>query len=140
METKFGGSSRIVVIAAAAAVLTAACAVGAAQPSPQAAKRDARQCFLVSQVNGFNAVNRDTVQVSVGASTIYQLELFGGCPEIDWSQRIGIRSTGGSSWACSGLDAELIVPSPLGVQRCQVSSIRQLTPAEVQASRAKRKR
>jgi hypothetical protein len=113
--------------------------MGNAQPSAQASQTTGRQCFLVSQVNGFNALDRDTVQVTVGVKTIYELELFGSCPEIDWSQRIGIRSTGGGSWVCRGQDAELIVPSPMGVQRCPVTSVRRLSPAEVQAARAKRK-
>jgi hypothetical protein len=122
---------------AAVAGLAAACA--ATFDPQEAASRSGRQCFNVSQVNGFDAIDRDTVQVTVGASQVYELELVGTCPEIDWSNRIAIRSTGGSSWICEGLDAELIVPSPSGTQRCPAIGVRKLTPVEVEALRAKRK-
>jgi hypothetical protein len=113
--------------------------MGDQPPRVQAARGTGQQCFLPSQVNGFNAVNSDTVRVSVSVNTIYELGIVGTCPDIDWTQRIGIRSTGGGSWVCRGQDAELIVPSPMGVQRCPVTSVRRLSPAEVQAARAKRK-
>jgi hypothetical protein len=89
-------------------------------------------------VNSFHAVDRDTVRVTVGASRVFELEILGTCPDINWTQRIGLRSTSGSSWVCSGLDAELIVPRPAGVDQCPVLAVRQLTPAEVQAARSRR--
>jgi hypothetical protein len=138
VETRIGSMGRFIATAGCAAMLTA-CAMTNQQPQGQTARGAGQQCFLPSQVNGFNAVDSDTVQVTVGVNTIYQLKIVGVCPDIDWSQRIGIRSTGGGSWVCGGLDAELIVPSPMGVQRCPVTSMRRLSPAEVQASKAKRK-
>jgi hypothetical protein len=80
------------------------------------------------------------VLVRTGARRLYELQLFGTCPDINWEHRIGIRSMGGSSWVCRGYDAELLVSSPMGVQRCAVTSVRQLTPAEVEAIRARRSR
>lgn len=138
METRIGNKGRLIATAACAAMLTA-CAMTNRQPQGQATRGAGQQCFLPSQVNGFNAVNSDTVQVTVSVNTIYELGIVGTCPDIDWTQRIGIRSTGGGSWVCRGQDAELIVPSPMGVQRCPVTSVRRLSPAEVQAARAKRK-
>lgn len=137
MGLSIGQRSAFFAITIGAASLAAACTTGNPQ-SAQAEQRDGRQCFNVSQVSGFHAVDRDTVQVTVGARTVYQLEIVGVCPDVDWSLRVGIRSTSGSSWVCSGLDAELIVPSPSGVQRCPVTGVRQLTPEEVEASRARR--
>ena len=136
MGTIVGRNSRVLT-AGVVAILATACTTGN-QQSAQAAQRDGRQCFNVAQVNGFHAIDRDTVQVTVGARTIYQLEIVGVCPDVDWSLRVGLRSTSGSSWVCSGLDAELIVPSPSGVQRCPVTGVRLLTPEEVEASRARR--
>ena len=103
--------------------------------SQAAARPSGRQCFLPRQVNGFNALDDDTVYVSVGANDYYELELFGPCPDVDWEETIAIRSTGGSTWVCQGLDAELIVPSPLGAQRCPVSRVRKLADAEIRAWR-----
>ena len=112
----------------------------AARPEADSAQSSRRQCFLPAQVNGFTALDRDTVHVKVSASQVYELELFGDCADIDWEQRIGIRSTGGSNWVCQGLDAELIVDSPIGPQRCPVSTIRRLSDEEVQAFRESRRR
>ena len=139
MGISIGKRSVFFAIAIGIAPLAAACTTGN-QQSAQAAQREGRQCFNVSQVSGFHAVDRDTVQVTVGARTVYQLEIVGVCPDINWSLRVGIRSTSGSNWVCSGLDAELIVPSPSGTQRCPVTGVRQLTAEEVEASRASRRR
>jgi hypothetical protein len=128
-----------------ALALAAASAVAAWSPGGRGeavaakAPSSARSCFLPRQVDGFNAVDRDTVNVTIGPRQVYQLELFGTCPDVDFSQRIGIRSTHGSSWVCQGFDAELIVPGPSGVDRCPVTSIRKLSEAEVTALRSKRK-
>jgi len=119
--------------------LAATLAIGA-QPEAGSAQPAARQCFLPTQVNGFTAIDRDTVHVKVSASRVYELELFGDCPDVDWEQRIAIRSTGGSTWVCRGLDAELVVPSPIGPTRCPVSTIRRLSDEEVQAYRESRRR
>jgi hypothetical protein len=58
--------------------------------------------------------------------------MLGSCPQIDWAEKIGIR-TRGSEWICSGLDADLISPTSIGPQRCAVRMMRKLTPAEVAA-------
>ena len=104
-----------------------------------AAAGGARQCFLPSQVNGFDSVDRYTVDVTIGVKQVYRLQLVGTCPDVDWSQRIGIRSSGGGNWVCQGLDAELIVPGPTGVQRCPVTTVRRLSEEEVAAARARRR-
>lgn len=108
-------------------------------PGPgQGAMAGQRQCFLPSQVNGFNAVDDDTVQVFVGVNEVYSLDILGPCQNIDWSMQIGIRSTGASSWVCGGMDAELLVPSPTGTQSCMVTNIQQLSPEAARAARSAR--
>ena len=121
------------VFIAIAAALASACT--ADQPRTVAGG-PGRQCFTASQVNDFHAIDRDTVLVTIGSNRTYMLDILGTCPEIDWSFRVGIRSTGGSNWICQGQDAELIVPSPSGVQRCPVLGVRPLTPDEARAARA----
>jgi len=96
-----------------------------------------RQCFTAGQVNSFHPIDRNTVLVRTGASTYYQLDILGTCPEINWTARVGIRATGGS-WICRGQDAELIVPNPgRGFDRCPVLGVRLLTPDEAKAARAR---
>ena len=98
-----------------------------------------RQCFRAADVNGFSPIDRDTVDVTVGAGRTYRLELFAPCQDVNWSQRIAIRSRG-SSWICTGnsLQAELIVPDAIGPDRCLVNSIRRLTEEERDAARRRR--
>ncbi len=124
----------ITIGALALTALATGCATAPGQQQA-ASSSTGRQCFNASQVNGFQALDEETVHVTVGVKTVYALEIAGACPEVDWSQRIGIRSMSGISWVCRGYDAELLVPGPLGTQRCPVLSVRQLTPAEAQAAR-----
>ena len=107
--------------ACAAPVLVASCT---APPAPPLAARAAGpQCFLASQVNGFAPVSDTIVDVQVGAGRYYRLSLQGSCPSADWTHRVALRTTSGGSWICQGLDAEVIVPSPAGAERCLVTGI-----------------
>ncbi|WP_374574780.1 DUF6491 family protein [Phenylobacterium sp.] len=129
---------------AAAALAGALATTAAAEPAakPDAAKTEPaknKECFWARSINGFSPVDDETVNIHVGANDVYQMKLFSPSPDIKWTERIALKSHG-SSWICSGLDATVIVPSPIGPQRYPVTSIRKLTPAEVAAlsSRAKR--
>jgi hypothetical protein len=121
---------------AAAALL----ALGAAASSPAfAADKDKlpadaaqRSCFYTRNVDGFAAPDDKTVYVRVGVRDVYRFDMFGPCPDLDWNQRLALVSRG-SSWICSGMDAEVITHSPIGPQRCPVRSVRKLTPVEVAA-------
>lgn len=103
-----------------------------AQAPAESKAKPKRQCFWTSQVNNFAAQDDRVVNVRVGVKDVYRLEIFGTCPEIDWTQKIALVSRPGST-ICTGLDAELIVPSAIGPQRCPVRTVRKLTPAEVAA-------
>ncbi len=90
----------------------------------------ARQCFWSHQVNSFAAQGDRLVNLRVGVKDYFQLELMGPCADVDWTQKIALVSRGGST-ICSGLDAEIVTPSPIGPQKCPVKSVRKLTPTEV---------
>ena len=129
------------IVVVACALLTATCSpAGPPAGAPASAAASGRQCFNAGTVNGFDAIDDDTVLVNVGARNVWKLDIVGVCPDIDWTNRIALRSTGGSSWVCEALDAELIVPSPNGAQRCPVVGVQKLTPAQAQALRAKPKK
>jgi hypothetical protein len=121
------------------AMLFAGAVVGACAATAPSGQRAAgtpnRQCFLASQVNDFWGATDDSVLVRVGVNQVYQLQLAGMCHDIDWANRIALRSTGGGSWICQGLDAELLIPSPIGAQRCLVTDIRKLSPEEAMLAR-----
>ena len=139
MATGIFGRGRCLAIAAAA--LIAGCTADSMQRQGQAASATQRQCFLPSHVSSFHPIDHDTVRVDVGASDVYELDFAGVCPEVNWSLQVGIRSTRGTSWVCRGYDAELLVPSVSrsGVDRCPVTDVRRLSPAEVEAERARRR-
>lgn len=128
---------RLFATAAASTALLIAC-TPAPPRTAQGMNSAGRQCFLASQVNSFHAVDRDTVIVRVGASRNYQLEILGTCPDINWSNRIGVRSTGGGSWICQGMDAELIVPAATGFDRCPVLGVQPISPEAARAARQRR--
>ena len=123
----------------ATSCLVAACA-GTGDPATASSQGSGRQCFRAEQVNGFTAIDDDTVRVHVGANQVYELELFGPCQDVDCAERIAIRATGGSDWICRDIDAELIVPSAIGPSQCQVSGLRKVSDAELAAERAARER
>ena len=121
-------------VAAIVALAAAPQLAGATSPLEGAEKKakPARQCFWARQANGFAAPDDRTLNVRVGVRDVYQFEMFGPCQEIDWANRIALRSRTGST-ICSGFDAEVISPSVLGPQRCFIRKMRKLTPAEVAA-------
>lgn len=123
--------------AASLAVLTAAAPMAAAKsptdPAAAAAKTTPKkQCFWTRQINGFASNDDRIVNVRVGVRDVYQFEMFGRCDEVDWANNIAVRSRG-SSYICSGLDAEIISPSSLGPHRCPVKTVRKLSEDEIKA-------
>lgn len=120
-------------LAASLVALSAAAPVAAAKsPTEPGAAGSRKQCFWTRQINNFAAVDEKIVNVRVGVKDVYQFEMFGRCSEIDWANKIAVRSRG-SSYICSGLDAEIISPTAIGPERCPVRTIRKLTPDEIKA-------
>ena len=121
---------------AAAALAVAACSTSPA--SADAAARSSGQCFLASNVNSYNANADGTVDIRAGASNYFRLTTAGGCPDINWSMQVGIRSTGGSDFICNGYDAEFIIPDPSGTQRCAIASVTPITREQFDAATRKK--
>lgn len=99
----------------------------------------ADQCFNAASVNSFTPVGRDAVNVRVSANRQYRLDLGAGCFDVDWANRVALRSRTGS-FICGPADAELIVPSGDGLRpdRCTIVGVRRLSQAEIEASRPRR--
>lgn len=100
--------------------------------APAVAQKPARQCFWTRQVSNFASADDRIVNVRVGVRDVYQLEMFGRCSGVDWSNKIALASRGGFN-ICAGLDAEIITQTSTGRQRCPVRTVRKLTPAEIEA-------
>jgi hypothetical protein len=121
------------VVAAALAALTPALSV----PTATVAKAPVAQkaCFYSRNVDSFSAPNDRTVYLRVGVRNVYEVKLFAPCTDIDWNQRIAL-SAHGSSWICEGsgaLGVDIFTRSPIGRQRCPVTSIHRLSPEELAA-------
>lgn len=134
------GGLRTGIVAMVAIAALAGCAGGASGTRTDNAQRN---CFSASSVTGFNALSDTRVLLHVGVRDVYELELLGFCPDVDWSQRIGVRSVGGSSWICTSdpLGVELVVPDHAGhrrVDRCRVRSMHKLSPEEASAARGRK--
>ncbi len=125
----------LTIAAAAAVAMLAGCAPYEEDPAYSAASaEDGRDCFFLSQVNGFNDApegpnGEDRIYVSTGPSETYLFETFGACPDLNYSETIAFDQNGPGT-ICRGIDVDLIVPTSIGPRRCPVSMIRKLTPEE----------
>jgi hypothetical protein len=118
-----------------AAAALAGCADGPAPtgyPANATSVSAPRECFWTRDVNGFAAADQRTVYVRAGVNRVYELDLLGPCPDVDWTEHLALESRGSDS-ICSGVDAMIIAPSPIGPQRCAVRTVRRLTPQQVAA-------
>lgn len=118
-------------------VSAGACADTGAHTAPKDGKTASaeRACFRAADVSSWAAVDRTTVNLRVFIRDFYQVKLLAPCGDIDFSQRIGIRSGAGSDFICtgSGQDIDIIAPTPIGRQTCPAISLRKLTAEEVSA-------
>ena len=115
-----------IALAAAALLALAAPAALAADKAPER-----NDCFWARNANGFAVQDDHTLNVLVNSRDVYQFEMMGHCPDMDWNMRLGLRSV--SSTICRGMDAEVITHSPIGPMRCPVRSVRKLTKDEIAA-------
>lgn len=123
---------------AAAVGLTAAMSVEArSQPTPQ--EQSQRRCFHSDTTSGFSAIDDETVLVTSGRRT-FELKVLGNCPDLDTTYTLGLRTVTGSSFICTGMDVDLIVPRDgFGPDRCPVRTVREVSEEEVKAMKARRK-
>jgi hypothetical protein len=127
---------RRILTAGALSATLVACAPVAPPPPPgaMAAATTGRQCFFPSTVSGFReGADRRTAYLRVSGREVYQVDLFAPCPDLASAERILLDSRGGGASVCTGLDVTLIVPGPIGPQRCPATSLRRLAETEVEA-------
>ena len=127
-------TSKAIGLAASAAVLAGAvfsAPVVSAQPAADSSHGN--QCFVRSNINGFQAPDDRTVYIRVGVNDIYRLSLMVDCTSLSFRQGIGLESTPGDPWICSPIQAT-VVYRDVGIRnRCPVSDIHKLTPDEIAA-------
>lgn len=107
-------------------------ACGGGKVTQDAAAPD--HCFDASQITGYQVLDRETLLIRVGQTSAYHIKITGVCPDIDWSQKIGIQGESGSQ-ICLGKDVTLITPSLRGgTQECYANEILMAPPMPVPAS------
>jgi hypothetical protein len=112
--------------AVAASALAVSCAPYAAEPEEAAAPSETgKDCFFLSQVDGYTHAGRDRIHVSVGPGRTYEFKTLGICPQLRDAEHMGFDPAGAGT-ICRGIDVDLIVPTKIGWQRCPVSMIRRL--------------
>jgi len=127
-------TTKAIGLAASAAILVGAglsAPVVSAQPAADSSHGN--QCFLRSNINGFQAPDDRTVYIRVGVRDIYRLSLMVDCTSLTFRQGIGLESTPGDPWICSPIQATVVYRDTGINSRCPVSDIHKLTPAEIAA-------
>jgi hypothetical protein len=108
---------RIVILTA---LLVSACATGAAEQQ-QAGASAGRDCFLSSQVRGFNPVDAHHIRISVGANDQYLLTTEWNAYDLQYAEHIALRSTTGT--ICTGNGLGVDVMGGANHQRFPISAI-----------------
>jgi len=120
--------------AAAAAAVVAGAILSANAVAAQPAANGASQCFWKRNINGFQAPDSRTLYVRVGVSDIYRLDLMNECTGLSFRQGIGLETIPpGDGQICSATQATVVYNDSGIRNRCPVSAIHKLTPAEVAA-------
>lgn len=102
----------------ASALVLAACSTTGEDAAGMTADRD---CFRSESVSGFNVIDRNTVEVRVGASRRYRLTTNWPTTNFDFREHIALRSTTGQICTGNGLGVDIIGGDP--VQTYPVQSI-----------------
>lgn len=134
----------IACLVAGLALTAGASATASDQPAGPAAHPPAkRACFFSHQINGWRdgkGSRENVVYLDVNAHDVYRLDTFGSCPGIHEAFTIGVETRGGGDHICDGLDVTLITRDGGGAYRCPVSKITRLTPEEIKALAASKRR
>lgn len=123
--------------------LTAGASALAADGAPAAHPPAKRACFFSHQINGWHegkSPRDNVVYLDVNAHDVYRLDTFGPCQGINEALAIGVETRSGGTTICDGLDVTLITNSSIGPYRCPVSKITKLTPEEIKALAASKRR
>jgi hypothetical protein len=97
-----------------------------------------RECFFIDSVSSFTPVDETTVDLHIGARDVYQLTLYGRCPDIKWDHALGLKQRGGARTVCAGQANGLSIipvgtPGGIGPKECMVREVRKLPPKAKEA-------
>jgi hypothetical protein len=122
--------------AVAFATLTAASAVAAQDtPADNGKTRERTPCFYISQWRGWKAPNDHTLYLGVNFRDVYEVQLAGSSPLIQYPDARIISVTRGPPDVCNPVDLQLSVSTePYGINEPLIAkSLVKLTPEQVKA-------
>ncbi|MFZ0267984.1 DUF6491 family protein [Caulobacter sp.] len=123
------GLAATVLLAAAAPALA-----DAAAPDAQAKPRPARQCFSLSDWDGWSAPDRDTLYMKVRNRDVYQVELSHGTSQLTSPGVHLVSIQRGIDTVCGPIDLDLRVSDGFGIAMpIMAKSITKLTAEQVAA-------
>lgn len=121
-------------------VAAAALSACAADQTADAARPDGRSCFRANDVDNWRAAGDRSAIFKVGRNESWRAGLVGNCSDLNYSEQIGLEPRPASSWICTGDDARLLIPSPIGGGGfCDAVDFKKLTPEELAAEKAPKK-
>lgn len=126
----------IAFLAAASVVGLNACAPSteSADGGSMAGGQTPRQCFDSDRLTNFTVDDTHTVYVEAANRDVYELQIAGGCNQLDSAFGLQITpSTGGSSRLCIGEAANIRAGTTGTTGPCRARVSRMLTPEQVAA-------
>jgi len=93
-------------------------------------------CLRQSQIYNWNALNDRTVIVENDFHQKFKLSLMTPCLNMQYHERLGFKSFGGTALSCISRGDDVISGSPIGPQRCPISKIEAYTPEMEKADKA----
>ena len=118
--------------AGAAAILAVASLVAPPVAQAQPGHDPGRQCFYTSSINGYSAPNDRTILIRVGRD-LYRAGLMSDCPGLAFRHTLVLKTATGAGSVCGAIDLDIGFTDHGISEKCPVSDLRRLSPAEVAA-------
>jgi hypothetical protein len=87
-----------------------------------------RVCLQQSQIYNWDALNSRTLIVEDNFHKKFKLSLMVDCQHLQFHQRLGFKTFGGSALACLARGDNVISGTEIGPQTCPIKSIEAYTP------------
>lgn len=103
---------------------------------PALAQGDSKQCFHMSEMQGWKAPDSKTMYIRVGVNRYFRVDLAYECPTLKSIGAFLVTKAHGSDLVCDPIDWDLKVaePPPGGMaEPCMVKAMRPMTADEVKA-------
>ena len=102
--------------------------------TPEADASRWANCFRISTVDNWHVIdNRSLIVFAAGRNNAFHVRLFSSCTGVNFTEVMGFRARG-SQFICGDPGDEILIRD----NRCAISSVRAISPAEAEALRRER--